>query len=223
MAVFVLILAVFGLTFAGLVAGVVWALVARTGEARSRLVVRFLLGLGLWLAAVVAGLFALFIYAASFSSRSGGPAAAVRIGQDAPDFEFQPLEGSPRKLSDLRGKPVVLNFFATWCGPCMQELPELDRQVAREFTDQELTVLVIGVGESKDTVAELQQSKHFAFVMAPDADNAISTNYNVSAIPCTYLIDAEGKIAQQIVGYSPPELGKLKTKIAAQLKSTAKP
>jgi peroxiredoxin len=215
-----LVLAAFGLTFVGLLAGVIWTLLARTGEARSRLLVRFLLGFGLWFASAVAGVFALVIYAASQNFPSAGRSAtATRIGEDAPDFEFHPLEGSPKRLSDLRGKPVVLNFFATWCGPCMTELPELDRKVAQVFSERGVTVLVIGVGESERKIASLQRTRNFSFVMAPDEDQTISKLYVEGAIPCTYLIDGEGKIAHQVVGYSPLELDTLKTRIESALKS----
>src|SRR5262249_23704009 len=172
-----LVLAAFGVSFVGLVVGLVWTLLARTGEARTRLLVRFLFGFGLWFASVVAGVFAMAIYAASQNLPSAGrSASATRIGEDAPDFEFHPLEGSPKHLSDLRGKPVVLNFFASWCGPCMTELPELDRKVAQAFSERGVTVLVIGVGESERKIASLQRTRSFSFVMAPEEDQTITNH-----------------------------------------------
>src|SRR5215831_16869312 len=98
-----LVLAAFGLTFIGLLVGVIWTPLARTGEARNRPLVRFFVGL--WFVSLVAGIFALAIYAVSQNLPSvASSASATRIGEEAPDFEFDPLEGSPKRLSDLRGK-----------------------------------------------------------------------------------------------------------------------
>lgn len=201
------LIAALGLAFAGLVIGAVWALTTRTGEARSRLLVRCLVGFGLWAAMAVAGAIGLF------------GSATGTAGRPAPDFEFHPIGGDRQRLSDLRGKPVVINFFATWCPPCMRELPELDRELAREFSDRGVMLLVVGIGESEDTLSRLKRAKGFAFTMAPDPDEAIFAKYRQRGIPCTYLIDADGKIARQIIGYDPREIAALKSQIAGLLKA----
>lgn len=77
-----------------------------------------------------------------------------KVGDRAIDFELQTLEGRTVKLSDMRGKPVLLNFWATWCGPCRSEMPYL-QQISDNWTAKGLVVLEVDVGESPDTVQNL--------------------------------------------------------------------
>jgi peroxiredoxin len=148
----------------------------------------------------------------SVSCEVGAPSKAV--GQMAPDFEFQPLDGKSQRLSDLRGQPVIVNFFATWCGPCMMELPELDRKIARPFANRGLVVIAVGVDRSANDVAEFKKSNDYSFLVATDPKSKVFSEFtSQESIPQTFLIKPDGSIAMHLVGYEPNDLQELKRQV----------
>jgi peroxiredoxin len=147
---------------------------------------------------------------------------AVEVGQQAPDFEFEPVGGEPMRLSELRGKPVIVNFFATWCGPCMMELPELDSKLAKPLKDQGLVVIAFGIGETPQKMAELRRSTRCTYLVVPDSNSEIFEKFAGSegAIPQSYLIRPDGTVDRHLVGYSPQELASLKKRVQELLKES---
>ena len=131
----------------------------------------------------------------------------LTVGKTAPDFTFTaaaPL-GRPRKLSDYRGKPVALHFWATWCGPCIRELP-----LIAEVTESKagsLTVLAVNAAETDRTVSSFLSKRNIRLNLVMDSDGKISRLYNINAIPQTFMIDADGVIRSVQVGsYTKKEL-----------------
>jgi cytochrome c biogenesis protein CcmG/thiol:disulfide interchange protein DsbE len=134
------------------------------------------------------------------------------VGRAAPDFALSPLDGSaPVTLANLRGKPVVLNFWATWCVPCFEEHPVLVG-TARRLGDRVRFVGVI-YQDSADTVKSFlaRQGSSYPTLMDPGGRTAIA--YGVFGVPETYFIDPSGKIAAKQVG--PLDEGTLAQKLAA--------
>lgn len=118
----------------------------------------------------------------------------------APDFTLTDLDGNEVTLSQFRGeKNVYLNFWASWCGPCRQEMPDID-EVYKEYKDKDLVVLTINVGESSGTVQEYIDANGFSFPVLLDTDQRVSRQYKVSSIPVSYFINKEGKIMTQRIG-----------------------
>ena len=153
-----------------LLGGVAWTFGYRTGTERSSLLKRFGVGLLVWAVVALGSYpFLFFTYIAQHRARGGleNSGFTAKGGEPAPDFAFEPVGGEPARLSDLRGRPVVLNFFATWCGPCMAELPELDREIWQPFREKGLVVLVVGAGETQQNVAHFQHERGFSFLLAP--------------------------------------------------------
>jgi len=129
----------------------------------------------------------------------GCSSQAPQVGKLAPDFQLPNLEGQAMSLSDFRGKPVLVNFWATWCPPCRAEMPYL-QQVYEEWSYKGLVVLAINIGESPPTVKDFIQSGNFSFPVLLDINQDIALEYNIRGIPTTFLIDKDGIIQAIKVG-----------------------
>ena len=116
--------------------------------------------------------------------------------QLAPDFTVYDIEGNAHKLSDYRGKPVVLNFWASWCGPCKSEMPDFDEkyQLNADQVQFLMVNLTDGSRETVETASEFIAQQGYTFPVFLDSDMSAAIAYGVSAVPVTYLIDAEGCI-----------------------------
>jgi len=122
-------------------------------------------------------------------------AAAPLVGRSAPDFEYQNNQGETVSISDLKGKTVVLNFWATWCGPCQIEMP-LIQYLATDtsWADQGLVVLTV-TDESAETVSAFTKAFGYSFTVLLDSQNAIANAYNIRYLPTTYIIGKDGVIS----------------------------
>ena len=127
-------------------------------------------------------------------------------GDLAPDFSFTMPDGSTQKLSDLKGRPVLLNFWATWCLPCVEEMPELERAYTAEGSD--LAVLAVNRNELPDAIARFAPKVSVTFPLIANIDGAIGDRYGVTSLPTTYFINRDGTIsAAQIGALTPSVLG----------------
>jgi thiol-disulfide isomerase/thioredoxin len=130
-------------------------------------------------------------------------------GTVAPDFTVHDKDGAPVRLSDYKGKVVVLDFWATWCGPCQESLPHTNA-VARQFKDKGVVVLAVNTSDTPQAFqAWLPQHTSddaltFAIDPAPSDKNVATTLYHVSGIPTQYVIGPDGRIAKSFVGYGGP-------------------
>ncbi len=124
------------------------------------------------------------------------------VGNPAPDFQFYNPEEEPISLSDLRGKPVMLNFWATWCGPCVSEMPYI-QQVYEEWSARGLVLLAINIGETSSQVEEFLQNHNLSVPVLLDTRQVIAQKYSIRAIPTTFFIDKDGIIQAMKVGPFP--------------------
>ncbi|KUM54585.1 TlpA family protein disulfide reductase [Rheinheimera sp. EpRS3] len=130
-----------------------------------------------------------------------GLSATVQA-QTAPDFTLKALDGNNLRLAEQRGDIMLINFWASWCGPCIQEMPALDK-LAQKY--QMLGVQVWGVNvESDNSAAKAYLSKvQVAFPILFDVDNSVSKDYRVEAMPTTVILDKDGKVRSVHRGYKP--------------------
>ncbi len=132
----------------------------------------------------------------------GEPASlkvGLEVGNLAPDFQTVTDEGEPVSLSDLRGQVVLLNFWATWCGPCRVEMPEFQQQYEARAGDG-FTILAVNSGESPDTVRRFREELGLTFPLALDESTAIQAQYGLFSYPTTLLLDHEGVIVARHFG-----------------------
>ncbi len=118
----------------------------------------------------------------------------LKVGTVLPDLELVDLEGKKRKLSSLGGKVWVLNFWATWCGPCIEEIPSLNRLHTR-FQDQGLRVVGVNMDESPEVaLPEFRKKVAIQFPIFTDVDGKLADRMEVSGLPFTIVIDKNLKI-----------------------------
>jgi thiol-disulfide isomerase/thioredoxin len=134
------------------------------------------------------------------AARHQDPAPPVPIGSTAPDISVKTLGGKVVKLSSLRGKPVFLDFWATWCGPCRESLPHTQELAAMH--GKNITVLAIS-NEDVPTISSFIKDNKYTFPTYRDSDNSAGTKYHVAAIPTFVVIDAKGKLVGYQVGFDP--------------------
>lgn len=118
----------------------------------------------------------------------------LRVGQAAPDIVLPQADGGPSvRLSALKGKPVILNFWATWCGPCAKEMPDL-QAVYDKYKGQGLQLYGVNVGESKVVVNSYRKQHDVAFPVLLDLEDKAQNAYKILPIPATFFIDKAGQI-----------------------------
>jgi peroxiredoxin len=135
-------------------------------------------------------------------SNPPGPALteAPRVGHLAPDFLLQTLDGREVRLSDYRGHLVLLNFWATWCGPCKIEMPGIE-QVYREFRSKGFAVLAVSSDpEGAAVTRPYRDSLGLTFTIAHDPEMLVGRLYGVRSLPVTFMVNREGVITHQIFG-----------------------
>jgi peroxiredoxin len=135
---------------------------------------------------------------------AGVAVAGVKAGERAADFNLRGLDGSEVKLAELRGQVVVLDFWASWCGPCKKELPALDG-LARKWADAKRPVVVLAVSIDKERGnAEkfLASAKVGSLKIALDPDGKVASAYDVPTMPSSYVIDPHGLVKAVHAGFS---------------------
>ena len=116
------------------------------------------------------------------------------------DFTFKNLKGEEVTLSDFRGKKVFLNFWASWCGPCRLEMPDIEK-LYKELNPEEAVIIAVNIGEDNSTVSTFLRDNNLTFPIALDTISSSPYHYNLQGIPTTFIIDEEGYIVAKYSGY----------------------
>jgi len=132
---------------------------------------------------------------------------AVAIQDEAPDFTLKSLEGSNLRLEEYRGQVVLINFWASWCGPCRQEMPLLDR-LHHRYEDTGFAVLGINVEGEIKPAQEIVDKTNVTFPVLIDEDQKVSEMYNLEAMPSTVVVDRDGVVRYIHRGYKPGDEAK---------------
>ncbi len=137
-----------------------------------------------------------YMFYSNFFSDNG---AAVRIGDEAPNFVLKDLDGKEVELADYRGQGVFLNFWGTYCPPCEREMPYMENQYAI-YKDQGVEILAVNVGEAPLTVERFVERHDLSFPIPMDGGQQVLDRYGVLPLPTTFLIDPEGTVINVITG-----------------------
>ena len=136
--------------------------------------------------------------------RGGDPFQAItKVGDHVPSFAVKTLDGKTFSTDELKGKVLVINLWATWCGPCRQEMPRLEKEVWNVFKSQNFAMVAIAREETESKIGAFGESNGFTFPMAADPEREIFKHFADAGIPRTYIIGRDGTIRYQSVGYEP--------------------
>ncbi|WP_458126819.1 TlpA family protein disulfide reductase [Paenibacillus sp. Z3-2] len=158
---------------------------------KSRRTLTILIGL----VALLAGAWAIFENVSTPDAQRGN---TIQAGAKAPEFTAVNSAGEQVRLSDYRGKAVMINFWASWCTPCVREMP-LVHQIAQDYQN-DVETLFVNVGESKGTIREFMDEQAFNFPVIIDVTGNISAMYRITGLPATMVIDKEGEFRHILLG-----------------------
>ena len=146
--------------------------------------------------AVLAAIGVLFFY----GQNSGKRVKIIREGDQAPEFRLSALDGKEISLSSHRGKVVMVHFWATWCPPCVEELPTLERLYSAYY-GKDLEILAVSVDEGgAGAVAQFMERNRFALPVLLNPDQSVARQYGTFKFPETYLLDRDGIVRKKVIG-----------------------
>jgi thiol-disulfide isomerase/thioredoxin len=143
----------------------------------------------------------------------------VKLLDPAPAFDFELSPGIRQNIADLKGKLVMVTFFATWCGPCRQELPHIQSDIYNKYEDHpKFQLLIFGREHSWKEVNKFKADNKFTMPFYPDPQRTIYSKFAKQYIPRTFLISAEGKVIFSSIGFVEKDFNELKEMIKAEMK-----
>ena len=165
---------------------------------------------------------AAFVVARSNADQIVDPNAVAKVGDQCPSFTVQMLDGEEIAIDSLRGKTVLINFWATWCPPCNQEMTRVEKEIVERFAGEEFVFLPISRGEKPEVVSAWRTKKGYKFNTGLDIVTEIFPLFAKTGIPRNYLIGPDGTIVYYEVGYTPDLFNELVKKIDQTIQNAKK-
>jgi peroxiredoxin len=137
---------------------------------------------------------------AALLAAAGLASAATAVGANAPDFTLKTLGGPNMRLQEQRGKVVLVNFWATWCGPCRKEIPHLNR-IADKYKSSGLVLMGVNVDDDVRNASDVATKLKVSFPVLLDTDKRVSKLYDLNSMPSTMVIDRSGRVRYLHRGY----------------------
>ena len=149
----------------------------------------------------------LFVQSA-LAQQAGEGLTALTDLHEAPDFQLTDMDGNIHHLSDYKGRVVIVNFWATWCPPCREEMPSMQRAWG-QLQKEGILMLGINVGEDEDTIFQFSANNPVDFPLLLDLDSTVINQWPVMGLPTSFVVDTKGRIAYRAIGgreWDDPEL-----------------
>lgn len=141
----------------------------------------------------------------------------VLVGDTCPEFALPDIAGDSFVIAEMKGKVVLINFFATWCGPCLLELPHIEKIWEANNEDENFRLIVIGREETDETVTAFRDEHRFTFPMAADPQRSVYDLFAKESIPRTIVVAPDGKVVYSKMGFMESDLLELESVLAEQL------
>lgn len=149
---------------------------------------------------------------------SDKPESRTKEGQLLPPFHVTDISGKEFSLNALKGKVVLLNFWATWCAPCRQEMPRLQKEIWLKYqTSPKFAMIAIAREQTRNEIDDFREQSGFTFPMAPDPKRSTYKLFADAGIPRSYVISPTGKILFQTEGYCPADFDQMEHLVQQQL------
>lgn len=144
----------------------------------------------------------------------------VKKMEPVPEFSFEKSPGKNQNISELKGKTVLITFFATWCGPCRQELPHIQSEIFNKYkNDPNFEILIFGREHNWEEVNKFKADNKFSMPFYPDPERKIYAKFAGQYIPRNFLISPEGKVIYSSIGFNEKDFKELKELIESQTKN----
>lgn len=141
-----------------------------------------------------------------------GTGHALEAGQPAPEIQLKDLSGKPVTLSALKGKVVIVDFWASWCGPCRQSMPVLEK-LSKTYKEKGLVVLGVNTDNDAKSASKFLAEVPVSFVVVNDADKRVARAYAPPTMPSSYIIDKQGRVRQVHAGFKAGDAKQLEAEI----------
>ena len=142
----------------------------------------------------------------------------VKVGDNVPEFVVEMFDGQKIDIKDLKGKIVLINFWATWCPPCQEELKRVQKEIVDRFKGKDFVFLAISREETREQVKKFRERNGYTFPMGLDPERKIYSKFATATIPRNFIIDKKGKIVEIEVGYTKEAFAKIIEKLERLLK-----
>ncbi|MBC7798027.1 MAG: TlpA family protein disulfide reductase [Pyrinomonadaceae bacterium] len=160
-----------------------------------------------------------------FSQKSGSRGTVesyTKVGDKMPAFTVTDLDGAKIKIGEANGKVMLVNFWATWCPPCLTEMPRLENDVWNKYKSENFYMIAIAREQTDDEIKDFKKENRLSFPMAADPEREVYKLFGNGGIPRSYVVDGDGKILYQSVGYSRDDFDRMIKIIESQLKKAQK-